>query len=160
MIPICPDRNCQGVPRVLDVITLVPNKKHEMLRRILVDGLYMSIGMVHCAFPECGTLMCPGLDTTIMNCPKCGNATCRKHRVLTEFSLEVCCSVGKEVGDGMVTLNPSTKMCSKCFSHIEKNGGCNHMTCKCGHQFCWLCGLIYTSDHFTEGNPTGCKQFD
>ena len=34
----------------------------------------------------------------------------------------------------------NTKTCPKCDSCIEKNGGCNHMTCrKCGHEFCWIC---------------------
>ena len=28
--------------------------------------------------------------------------------------------------------------CPSCTVGIEKNGGCNHMTCKCGHEFCWL----------------------
>ncbi|CAG8585103.1 7092_t:CDS:1, partial [Scutellospora calospora] len=33
------------------------------------------------------------------------------------------------------------KQCPKCASRIEKNGGCDHMTCRrpgCGHQFCWM----------------------
>ena len=31
------------------------------------------------------------------------------------------------------------KNCPRCNIKIEKNGGCNHMTCKCGHHFCWTC---------------------
>uniref|UniRef100_A0A1I7S7D3 RBR-type E3 ubiquitin transferase n=1 Tax=Bursaphelenchus xylophilus TaxID=6326 RepID=A0A1I7S7D3_BURXY len=39
-------------------------------------------------------------------------------------------------------LNANTKDCPKCHVTIEKDGGCNHMTCKnvsCRFEFCWTC---------------------
>lgn len=41
-------------------------------------------------------------------------------------------------------LNTNTKDCPVCKSAIEKNGGCNHMTCrKCKYEFCWICLCKY-----------------
>lgn len=31
------------------------------------------------------------------------------------------------------------KACPKCAVLIQKIGGCNRMTCRCGHKFCWIC---------------------
>eukprot|EP01088_Endostelium_zonatum_P005907 TRINITY_DN1791_c0_g2_i1.p1 TRINITY_DN1791_c0_g2~~TRINITY_DN1791_c0_g2_i1.p1 ORF type:complete len:691 (+),score=189.04 TRINITY_DN1791_c0_g2_i1:56-2128(+) len=52
----------------------------------------------------------------------------------------------------------NTKGCPSCNTRIEKNGGCNHMTCgQCGHQFCWLClGNYDSGNHF---RVTKCRQF-
>ncbi|KAJ0114525.1 hypothetical protein J7T55_004768 [Diaporthe amygdali] len=36
-------------------------------------------------------------------------------------------------------IKVSTKACPKCAKRIEKNEGCMHMTCHCGHEFCWEC---------------------
>lgn len=44
-------------------------------------------------------------------------------------------------------ISANTKECPKCASTIEKNGGCNHMTCrKCKHEFCWMCMGLW-SEH-------------
>ena len=44
-------------------------------------------------------------------------------------------------------ISANTKECPKCVSTIEKNGGCNHMTCrKCRYEFCWVCMGVW-SDH-------------
>ncbi|KAA1475137.1 hypothetical protein DENSPDRAFT_841885 [Dentipellis sp. KUC8613] len=59
----------------------------------------------------------------------------------------VLCAVAKmwlqKCRDDSETANwikSNTKECSKCQSTIEKNGGCNHMTCKkCKYEFCWVC---------------------
>ena len=32
------------------------------------------------------------------------------------------------------------KMCPRCKYWVEKNQGCNHMKCRCGADFCYLCG--------------------
>jgi ariadne-1 len=47
-------------------------------------------------------------------------------------------------------ISANTKECPKCHSTIEKNGGCNHMTCrKCKHEFCWMCMGLW-SEHGTS----------
>ena len=33
-----------------------------------------------------------------------------------------------------------TQACPRCFALVERSEGCNHMSCRCGAQFCWVCG--------------------
>ena len=43
-----------------------------------------------------------------------------------------------------------TKRCRKCHAHVEKNGGCNWIACRCGHQFCYFC---FGTDHSHHNQP-------
>ncbi|KAF8578040.1 hypothetical protein K439DRAFT_512502 [Ramaria rubella] len=75
------------------------------------------------------------------------------------------CSVAnlwlKKCQDDSETANwikSNTKECSKCQSTIEKNGGCNHMTCKkCKYEFCWVC-MGPWSEHGTAWYS--CNRYD
>lgn len=67
----------------------------------------------------------------------------------------------KKCADDSETANwisAHTKECPKCSSTIEKNGGCNHMTCrKCKYEFCWMCMGLW-SEHGTSWY--NCNRFE
>jgi ariadne-1 len=102
--------------------------------------------------------------------PHCGNAI----RVEDDEFCEVECSCGlqfcfsclslahspcsclmwelwtKKCKDESETVNwitVHTKSCPKCHKPVEKNGGCNLVSCICGQAFCWLCGGATGRDH-------------
>ncbi|KAI5954655.1 hypothetical protein KGF54_002431 [Candida jiufengensis] len=53
-------------------------------------------------------------------------------------------------------IDAHTHSCPKCHTSIEKNGGCNHMTCrKCKHEFCWIC----FGDWKQHNNNYSCNRF-
>lgn len=58
-------------------------------------------------------------------------------------------------------ISVNAKHCPYCFTKIEKNGGCNMMTCsQCGQLFCWVCLTKLQgrnmSHHFSQ---FGCNSY-
>ncbi|KAF3786598.1 putative E3 ubiquitin-protein ligase [Nymphaea thermarum] len=113
--------------------------------------------------------------------PHCGNAI----RVEDDSCCEVECTCGmqfcfscsseahspcsclmwdlwtKKCKDESETINwmtVHTKPCPKCHKPVEKNGGCNLVSCLCGQAFCWLCGAATRREHTwtsIEGHSCG-----
>lgn len=88
------------------------------------------------------------------SCPICLKHYCLKCR--TECHDGKSCDENKSKTDldkQFLELARSTKMkqCPKCKHWIEKNEGCNHMTCICKYEFCYVCGEPSTVSH------TNCK---
>eukprot|EP00121_Abeoforma_whisleri_P007374 Awhi_evm1s6730 len=40
------------------------------------------------------------------------------------------------------------KQCPSCKNLVERNGGCNHMTCRCGTNFCYCCGHKFNTKEY------------
>jgi len=103
---------------------------------------------VFCLCDDCGTCFCL----------KCGEEphaplSCRDLRHWNEK-----CKNESETANWILA---NTKPCPKCSSRIEKNQGCNHMTCQaCKYEFCWIC-MGYWNDHGTNtGGYYRCNKYD
>ena len=55
----------------------------------------------------------------------------------------------------------NTKRCPKCQTRIEKNQGCNHMSCsQCKYEFCWICMGNWADHGANTGGYYKCNKFD
>ncbi|KAF3921731.1 hypothetical protein ABW21_db0207541 [Orbilia brochopaga] len=93
----------------------------------------------------------------IGTCQKCGTKACRICKEKAHKNSEDCpqdtgltaiLDLGKDHG---------WKRCYRCRAMIELNQGCNHMTCRCGAEFCYVCANPWSADY---GCPAGCTQAD
>jgi len=113
-----------------------------------------------CKNPQCGSgqIHEGGFDRPIMKCQGCSQLSCFRHDLPWHYNQtceEVDILLARNVDDlaSRAYVQSNTKPCPKCREPIEKNGGCDHMTCRagCGHEFCWLCLAPYDAI-LREGN--------
>jgi len=98
-----------------------------------------------CPAPRCGNAITTDmLHNQIVHCT-CGFRFCFSchQEAHTPASCEQVklwikkCTDDSETGNW---LGSNTKDCPRCQVSVEKNGGCNHMTCRqCTYEWCWLC---------------------
>lgn len=74
-------------------------------------------------------------------CFGCGN---EGHRPCDCVLVEKWNKKNQSESENVKWLIANTKQCPNCHKYIEKNQGCNHMTCRkeaggCAHEFCWVC---------------------
>ncbi|KAI8629088.1 hypothetical protein F5Y19DRAFT_89454 [Xylariaceae sp. FL1651] len=44
-------------------------------------------------------------------------------------------------------VKETSKPCPGCKKNVYKYSGCDHITCICGHEWCWMCFSTYTRDN-------------
>ena len=102
-----------------------------------------------CPNPKCDVIIkLPGHGMVEIKC-QCGFSFCFKclresHRPCDCEMVQMWEEKSKSEGENTKWLLVNTKQCPKCHKYIEKNQGCNHMTCRkeaggCSYEFCWIC---------------------
>ncbi|ORY58144.1 uncharacterized protein BCR38DRAFT_353683 [Pseudomassariella vexata] len=105
----------------------------------------------YCHRPNCSAFITPAncIDG-VARCADCDAETCTTCKGLAHggdcpFDLEL-----QRVIE--IAREEHWQRCYSCFSMVELNIGCNHMTCRCGAQFCYVCGA--------EWKTCQCQQWD
>ena len=102
-----------------------------------------------CPNPKCDIIVkLPGHGMIEVKCT-CGKTFCFKclregHRPCDCEMMQIWEDKNRSDGENTKWLIVNTKQCPNCHKYIEKNQGCNHMTCRkeaggCGYEFCWIC---------------------
>ena len=66
--------------------------------------------------------------------------------------------IHRSLSESFITyIRDFAQICPKCKTVVEKNGGCQHMTCKCGEQFCFECGEEWNGG---RGHSSPCPKAD
>lgn len=87
-----------------------------------------------------------------IKCNKCSNYFCRECGFEWHDGLTCREILENEFGEWAETTK--THKCPRCKSRIEKNDGCQHMTCGlCKYEWCWVCGLSF--DNFVHSKEVG-----
>ncbi|KAI9020516.1 hypothetical protein DFJ74DRAFT_673498 [Hyaloraphidium curvatum] len=146
-------------PRVLE-------KYHNLLLRTYVDDneFYRWCPAPNCEYAvECHVPQAQLTSVVPTVTCKCGHRFCfgcglPDHQPCVCFLVKKWLKKCQDDSETANWISANTKECTKCNATIEKNGGCNHMTCRrCKYEFCWVCSGPW-AEHGTQWY--NCNRFD
>ncbi|CAG8434092.1 5293_t:CDS:2 [Diversispora eburnea] len=143
----CPYDGCGNEFEFNDVKRIVTKKVFERYDTLTLRKTLQNMPEFKwCKNASCGSgqIHFEGDNAPIMTCEACNSKSCYTHDV--PWHEDKTCAEYEEYRQGADAattdyLQQKTKACPKCGIKIEKNEGCNHMTCtisSCKYEFCWL----------------------
>ncbi|KAM0001194.1 putative transcription factor C2H2 family [Helianthus debilis subsp. tardiflorus] len=149
----CPDLNCAGVIGPEACRSIVPKEVLERWENILCESVIMESDKFYCPFKDCSAMLLDdgGVTVTQSECPNCNRLFCAQCKVPWHCGMG-CIEYqsfkkGERSPDDILLLdlakNKKWMKCSNCNYFVEKTEGCQHISCRCGHHFCYGCGQPY-----------------
>lgn len=142
----CPGMNCGCHLKEREIKSLVPAAYADYEASLMRYALKRVKNFRTCPNADCSASLVLDVDCNVERisciscswsfCPQCNDSphegmTCEEMRRTRH---------AERWGEAKDYMENETKQCPYCLAWIEKNGGCNHMTCHhCRGEFCWLC---------------------
>lgn len=162
-VPVrCPHVSCTqtlGLPQCQSILS---QKWFDLLNKRLIEVNMPESERVYCPFPNCSALMNrkdllannEGASSSSLSlaapsrCVECSRIFCVECRVPwhTSMSCRQYQQLPPSLRDAQdaklyqLAEHQKWQRCKKCRRMIELAEGCYHMTCRCGYEFCYVCG--------------------
>lgn len=163
----CPAHGCKEI--VNDAIfrkLLKPEDFERYWRFVLRSYVDINKGVKWCPSAGCNkAISSAGGGLSSVRCT-CGSVFCLRcgeesHAPVTCEQLALWQEKCKNESETANWILANTKKCPKCSVRIEKNQGCNHMTCrKCHYEFCWICMEEWSKHGGGTGGYYKCNRFE
>ena len=164
----CLDDHC-GTYLTMDDIKQVLSLDHpEVISKYIMfkeKKLLESDPLVRwCPNRSCGKSMkAKSFDQRKMTCESCQTSVCFRCKEEWHGYFTSCEQAMEANFQGWAGDRYNISFCPMCRTKIEKNEGCNHMTCAfCQYEFCWLCGgdASSESNHWAPGHGCGADMME
>jgi len=149
----CPNRECLKRMEYLDIYKLTKDEYPELYEAYcdvtFNENLNTDQTIKRCRTPDCHHVF-ENKDNIKKDyqCPECKIIFCSA--CLFKHKVHITCSQAardrRETEDqaSLKWITKNTKTCPQCKVSVQKNKGCNHMTCNsCRYEFCWYCKAKY-----------------
>ncbi|CAD8127706.1 unnamed protein product [Paramecium sonneborni] len=153
---ICPTVECKKNMIYSDLTEVLDDQKLIEFHQYTFKQYVESHGDEYswCPTPDCKYVFIA--DGTQFNCPSCTKSYCLQCKI--EYHHGYSCQGYKELIQNQLRAKNEKvlddqffqfvqgakyKQCPQCKFWVEKNQGCDHMTCRCKFQFCYICGGVY-----------------
>ncbi|XP_071706404.1 E3 ubiquitin-protein ligase RSL1-like [Rutidosis leptorrhynchoides] len=157
-VPIkCPQLNCRYYISTPELRSFLPVASYALVEDSLSDPNLKSRDKFYCPFTDCSVLLDPccdlnQTDNNCVECPVCRRFICVKcgvrwHSSMSCDEFQNLPTKGRDSGECLE--NRRGRQCQMCERMIELTYGCCHITCWCGHEFCYSCGAEYIDSEQT-----------
>ncbi|KAI1799705.1 hypothetical protein F4811DRAFT_76711 [Daldinia bambusicola] len=147
----CPE--CSELLKYEDVRAFAPREILERYDMLATKALLASIPeFMWCLYLGCESGQINAAGCAKAKCQECKRSLCVRHKVPWHKG-ETCDEYEKrtrrlrkneEASERQI--KETTKPCPGCQRNIDKFTGCDHVTCVCGHEWCWECSHPYYRD--------------
>ncbi|CAE6000566.1 unnamed protein product [Arabidopsis arenosa] len=166
--PTCLGNGCKFELTLESCSMVLTPKLIEMWKRKMEEDLIPAADKIYCPYPSCSKLMSKTAlsretnQSNVRACVKCCGLFCIECKVPPHPDLS--CADYKKLNPEPLFDDKKLKslandkkwrQCVQCSQLIELREGCNHITCRCRYEFCYVCGNEWKENQ--RSCTSGCK---
>ncbi|KAI3687787.1 hypothetical protein L1987_81490 [Smallanthus sonchifolius] len=162
-LPECPHDKCTSNIAIESCKKLLNRESYRIMRSRVKEASIPPADKVYCPFSNCSALMsqtevkehtptssstaAAAGDSGMRKCVECNRMFCITCKVpwhdnitCSDYMKSFLFKSSNEAKLKSLATEKHWRACIKCKNLVELARGCNHIYCRCGHEFCYKCG--------------------